>query len=62
MMNKAEKRTFSLKLRFDENSRLIARQKRDFRRWGGFIVGDKENYAITNISRGILVGGRRRSE
>jgi len=58
-MTKAEQRLIKLKLRYDENSRLISRQKSDHQRWGGFMMGNKNHYHITNPHRGILIGGSR---
>lgn len=59
-MSKAEVRQRKLKARIDENARLIARQKKDWTQWGGVMIGDKNYYYVTNIHRGILIGGRKR--
>lgn len=59
-MSKAEARQRKLKARIDENARLIAQQKKDWNQWGGLMIGDKNYYHVTNIHRGILVGGRKK--
>lgn len=59
-MSKAEARQRKLKVRIDENAHLIAQQKKDWDRWGGLMIGNKNYYHVTNIHRGILVEGRNR--